>query len=67
MVLRDEMDLRLELYGENWEYKNWEHIGSRYRIDIDNKILVTVWMNYKKVVKFESELLLNDNFAWEKT
>ena len=62
MVLRGEMDLRLELYGENCR-----SIDSRYRIDIDNKILVTVWMNYKKVVKFESELSLNDNFAWEKT
>ena len=61
-VLRSEMELRLELYGENWEY-----IGSRYRIDMVNKILVKVWMNYKKVVKFESELLLHDNFAWEKT
>ena len=50
------MGLELELYGENWGVLT---------VDIDNKILVTVWMNYKKVVRFENELLLNDNFVWK--
>ena len=64
------MGLELELYGENWDVLTADISVvdiDKYRWDINNKILVTVWMNYKKVVRFESELLLNDNFVWEKT
>ena len=48
------MGLRLELYGENWGVLTVDISVvdiDRYRWDIDNKIFVKVWMNYKKVVK----------------
>ena len=46
-VLRGEVELRLELYEENRGVLT-VNIDS---IDIANKILVKVWINYKKAVR----------------